>query len=519
MHARVVITVSSCLVAGAVCAAQERSAADDVARLRERLAIQQQRVEEQQQTLDDLKAQLKEAESAALMAASAPSTQAGAAQRPMNPTQEIARERPEGPSIEVGPARLRIGGYLGLTGLFRSTNAGGSVGTSFGSIPYGDTVQGNVSEARLSAQSSRISIRVDADFPEPRPRFRQLSGYFEMDFNGTTPGTVAVTSSSVGFRLRHAFAEVRYGGTFLLSAGQAFSLMTPAKRQISMWPSDVEISQAVDTNYLAGLIWDRAPQFRLTWRPSTRFNWAVSLENPEQQLGRGVVTLPACCAADLDAQYNTGSDELKVPNLIPDTATRVAFNPTESFHIDVGGVLRVFRHTIHPYDNDFKEVGGGATLNGRLNVSSSTTLLGQGAFGSGLGRYVGGLAPDVAFRRDGSITPIPTTSWVVGLEQRASSRVSLAGYYSGLTTGDRFDAEAEGGYVGFGYPGSSNSNNRRIHQLTGTGSYQIVRSDDRGSAQLTVQVSWLEREPWSRGAGPDAASALMVFAQVRYNLP
>jgi hypothetical protein len=483
MHARVVITVASCLMGGAVCAARERSA-----------------------------------ESAAQIAANASPTQAVVAQRPMNPTQEIAKERPEGPAIEVGPARLRIGGYLGLTGLFRSTNAGGNVGTSFGSIPYGDTVHGNVSEARLSAQSSRISIRVDADFPERRPRFRQLSGYFEMDFNGTTPGTVAVTSTSVGFRLRHAFAEVKYGETFLLSAGQAFSLMTPAKRQISMWPSDVEISQAVDTNYLAGLIWDRAPQFRLTWRPSSVFNWAVSLENPEQQLGRGLVTLPACCAADLEAQYNTGSDELSVPNLIPDTATRAAFNPTESLHIDVGGVLRVFRHTLRPYDNDFKEVGGGATLNGRLEVSS-TTLLGQGAFGSGLGRYVGGLAPDVAFRRVGSITPIPTTSWVVGLEQRASSRVSLAGYYSGLTTGDRFDAEAEGGYVGFGYPGSSSSNNRRIHQLTGTGSYQIVSSGDRGSAQLTVQVSWLEREPWSQGTGPDAASALMVFAQVRYNLP
>ena len=78
------------------------------------------------------------------------------------------------------------------------------------------------------------------------------------------------------------------------------------------------MSQAVDTNYLAGMIWSRTPQVRLTWRPSTRINWAVSVENPEQQLGKGLVTLPACCASDIDAQYNTGADELKVPNLMPD---------------------------------------------------------------------------------------------------------------------------------------------------------------------------------------------------------
>ena len=29
---------------------------------------------------------------------------------------------------------------------------------------------------------------------------------------------------------------------------------------------------------------------------------------------------------DIDAQYNTGSDELNVPNLMPDFHTRVAFN-------------------------------------------------------------------------------------------------------------------------------------------------------------------------------------------------
>ena len=445
--------------------------------------------------------------------------QADPGQPPSNPTQEVAAERPEGPALPLGPARLRIGGYLGLTGLYRSVNAGGGVGTSFASIPYEDTVQGNVSETRLSAQSSRISIRVDADYDQPRPRFRRLSGYFEMDFNGTTPGTVAVTSSGVGFRLRHAFAEVQYGETFLLAAGQAFSLMTPAKNQLSTWPSDFEISQAVDTNYLAGLIWDRAPQLRLVWRPSPRFNWAVSAENPEQQLGRAWITLPLCCASDIESQYNTGSAELAVPNLMPDLVTRVALNPTESLHVDLGGVFRVFRHTVQPYDEDFKETGGGVSLNLRLDASDRTTFLLQGAVGSGLGRYVGGLVPDAAFHPDGSISPIGTTSWVFGLEQGLSSTMSLGGYYSGVTADDRYFLDTGGGYIGHGYPGAPSSHNRRVQEITATASYQIVKTPDRGSAQLNLQTSWLTRESWPQTSGPDSATTVMFFAQVRYNLP
>ena len=445
--------------------------------------------------------------------------QAKPGQQPSNPTQEIAREQPQGPAMAAGPARLRVGGYLGVMGIYRSTNSGGGIATSFASIPYEDTVQGNVSETRLSAQSSRISLRVDADFPEPETRFRRLSGYFEMDFGGTTPGAVAVTSTSVGFRLRQAFAEVQYGRTFFLAAGQAFTLMTAQKDQISIWPSDVEMSQAVDTNYLAGMIWARSPQVRLTWRPSTHINWAVSLENPEQQLGRGVVVLPACCETDIDAQYNTGADELRVPNLFTDIVTRVAYNPVKPLHVDVGGVVRVFRHTVAPYDDDFKDVGGGASINARYNVNAGTRLLIQTGFGSGLGRYVGGLVPDAAFRQDGSISTISTLSWVGGVEQRISPKLSVAGYYSGLDTDANFDLDTDGSYIGFGFPGASNSNNRRIQEITGTGSYQFLRSTDRGSGQFNLQASWLKREPSSGGNALASAKAFLFFAQVRYNLP
>jgi hypothetical protein len=437
-------------------------------------------------------------------------------QQPLNPTQEVAGERPEGNALDVGPAKLRIGGYLGLTGLYRSTNSGGGPGTAFATTPYSDQVEGNVSETRLTAETSRLSIRVDAEFPE---NFRRLSGYFEMDFSGNAPGNVAVTSSSYTLRLRHAFAEMQYRDVLFLSAGQAFTLMTAVKDQLSMWPSDVELTQAVDTNYVAGMVWARLPQVRLTWRPSKRFNWAVSIENPEQQIGNDLIELPGCCTSDIDAQYNTGTEQLRTPNLMPDILTRVALRPVDAIHVDVGGVLRVFHHTVSPYDDSFTQVGGGGSVNADIRVTSTTRLIAQSAFGSGMGRYVGGLVPDVSFGSDGSIRPIGTVSWVAGIEQKVSPRAALAAYKSGVVTDHRYALDVDGGYIGYGFPGSPNSNNRWIQELTGTFSYLVTKTQRRGSVQLGVQTSWLKRVPWSQGSGPPSASALLFFAQIRYNLP
>jgi hypothetical protein len=125
----------------------------------------------------------------------------------------------------------------------------------------------------------------------------------------------------------------------------------------------------------------------------------------------------------------------------------------------------------------------------------------------------------VAFRSDGSIDPVPTTSWVAGVEQTVSSHVSMAGYYSGVHIDDTWFADTDGSAIGFGFPGAPNTVNRSIREITGTLSFLVVRTENRGSAQVNIQTSWLRREPWWQGDGPPNASAFLFFAQVRYNLP
>ena len=285
-----------------------------------------------------------------------------------------------------------------------------------------------------------------------------------------------------------------------------------------MWPSDYELSAAVDMNYLAGTVWDRSPQVRFTFRPSAAFNWAIAAENPEQQIGT-VVRLPACCTSDLEAQYNIGSNGLSVPNLMPDIVSRAAFNTEKVFHLDVGGVLRVFRHTLTPYADSFRHAAGGLSANGRARTTDALTLIGQIAHGSGMGRYVGGLAPDVSVSADGAIHPIPTTAWTAGFEYRISAPFSIAAYDSGVRIDRSYSVDADGTFVGFGYPGSPNDSNRTIHQITGVFGWQPWKIAGRGSMQWNSQLSWLRRTPWSSGTGPSSADALMFLTQIRYNLP
>jgi len=240
--------------------------------------------------------------------------------------------------------------------------------------------------------------------------------------------------------------------------------MTPQKDQISIWPGDLETTQVVDTSYVAGMVQARLPQLRVTWRPKKSFNWAFSVENPEQQVGfTNIVVFPTCCTTDLNNQYNTGADEFKTPNLMPDFHSRIAFN-SQNFHLDFGGVLRVFHHKVFPYSTPYHwtQVAGGGNVNVGLKFTKTTKLIVQGAYGVGIGRYIGAIFPDVVVRPNLTINPLPVASWVTGIEQGVSKNVSVAAYYSGGWAQRASYRQSDATYVGCGFPDS----NRQIEEAT-----------------------------------------------------
>src|SRR5438477_3551335 len=109
--------------------------------------------------------------------------------------------------IKIGDATITPIGFMDLTNTYRSTNAGTSLQTNFGSIPYNNTVQGRLSEDKLSVANSRIGFRVDAV-----AKGYNILGYFEGDFVGGVGGNnTQVSSNSLLYRVRLYWVQARKG--------------------------------------------------------------------------------------------------------------------------------------------------------------------------------------------------------------------------------------------------------------------------------------------------------------------
>src|SRR6266487_3998076 len=96
------------------------------------------------------------------------------------PDSRAQTETPSSPlQIKIGDATVTPVGFMDLTNTYRSTNAGTSLQTNFGSIPYLNAPAGRLSEDKFSAANSRIGVRVDAV-----AKGWNVLGYFEGDFVG-----------------------------------------------------------------------------------------------------------------------------------------------------------------------------------------------------------------------------------------------------------------------------------------------------------------------------------------------
>jgi len=545
------LLLSFALVTSSICAFAQQSSLSEIDQLRAQLEKQQQRIEalesalaEQQNALLKLGLVNRKPESSAAVERPATYRETTAyevesrndaapsqEQQPLSPKAqqvedqlqrgpEIADVTPTTPALNLGPAKIRIIGYAALSNIYRSTNEGGNVATNFADLPFNNTVAGNTSEFRFSAQNSRLAFRADADL-----KSSQIAGYFEIDFVGQVPGNVAAAApSNYGLRMRHAWFDFKKG-RWEVTAGQLFSLMTPLKSDISPWPGDMSITQVIDQTFVAGLVWGRSPQVRAVYRYSDALSFGFSAENPEQQVGNSVV-FPAALASTLGSQYNVGTNGLEVPNTAPDFIAKAALDGrlgSHAAHIDVSGVMRVFRNYAPNQGNGVSNhnyaFGGGGNLNAALDISTGYKLVVNAFAGSGAGRYIGGLVPDVIVRPNGDISPIKSYSWVSGLEIAPNTRTGLYAYYSGLYGQKNVAVDTNGSFIGWGYPGASNAADRSIQEITSGFSHTVWKHENLGSVQFGVQYAFVFVHPWVAGTGPSDTHMHMVLGQVRYNLP
>lgn len=425
--------------------------------------------------------------------------------------------------FKIGGAEFTPLGFMDFTSVFRSTNVGSGIGTSFGSIPFnGASPAGQLSELRFSAQNSRVGIKVDAN-----PGDFKVRGYLEADFLGNAAANVFVGSHSNTLRMRLYWVDVRRGKWEVL-AGQSWSMMTPNRVGISPMPGDIFYSQDMDTNYQNGLIWLRTPGVRLVLHATDHITWGFALEDPEQFTG-GLVTFPAGFNT---AQVDDAGGNSKTPNKAPDIESKLAFDTHpngggRNFHVEIAGIYRAFRLNTPGLGNVSKS-GGGGSINANLELFKNFHLIANTFWSDGGGRYIFQLGPDftVNVNAAGNFVPSPlhAGSGIGGFEYTINKSLLYA-YYGGVYFGRDFQEVTAGPpptFTGYGYPDSNSSQNRTIQEAT-IGVNQTLWSDKKyGDLKLLTQISYLSRNPWSTTGTPgNAASAHlgMAFVNLRYDLP
>lgn len=420
--------------------------------------------------------------------------------------------------IHIGNATLTPVGFVDATAFFRTRNLGSGIGAQFGSLPFSNTVQGRLSETRLTAQNSRIGLMMDSQFGG-----NQVRGYLETDFLGAQPANAFVTSNSDSLRLRLYWLNLRRG-RFEFLAGQSWSMLTPGRVGISPMPSDIFYSQDMDTNYQVGLTWTRQLQFRFVYHATPNITAGLSLENPQQYVG-GAVVLPTGFNSN---QVDTGSNTA-TPNLHPDIIGKLAFDGHAGgklMHVELAGLLSTFK-IFNPTANATTSVtGGGGSLNANLELFKNFHLIATSFYSDGGGRYIFGLGPNFIVRPDNTLSLVHADSGIGGFEYQITPKTMYYGYY-GSAYFDRnysiIPAATLGGaptYVGFGFPGSPSSANKSVQEAT----FGIIRTfwknERYGALQLITQYSYLTRSPWNVAPGnPKNANLSQVYTDIRYVLP
>lgn len=427
------------------------------------------------------------------------------------PPEQAQVDPPQSPtSLRVGDAEFKIGGFIDAVAVTRSRTVGSGLGTSFGAIPLPDSPAGNLSETRLTAQSSRLSLLATNPV-----RGALVKGYLEFDFLGMQPPNALVTTNANGPRMRHSWIQVRTGG-FEFVGGQTWSLMTPNRQGVSPLPADVFFTQAIDPNFQVGLTWTRASQFRFVAHPSRTLAAAVALENPEQYVGTGVVLPASFPAGEVDNNGNTAT-----PNPYPDIIGKVTWDPQTGStrqHVEVATVVRGFR-TFDPASSaSYSKTGRGLSVNANVEPIHNLHLIATTFFSEGGGRYIFGLAPDFVINRDGSMTLVGSRSFVAGFEG-IIKRATLFGYYGAAHIDQQVTVDSTGRAIGYGVPGNTVAN-RQVNEATAGVNYTFWREPRYGSLQWIGQYSYLGRTPWSVPSDAKSDARLhMVFISARYTLP
>ena len=171
---------------------------------------------------------------------------------------------------------LTFGGWVDLTGIYRTRNLASDTGSVYNFIPYPQAKNYNTPESRFSARQSRFSVLAEGNVDSDT----HLAGYGEIDFEGAAQTANSVATNSFNPRMRQLSLEIdRTDLGFHVLAGQSWSLNAPSK--IGIDPRGVDAPGVIDFESVPGFLAARQPGIRVWQDIGPEFKIAASAENPQ----------------------------------------------------------------------------------------------------------------------------------------------------------------------------------------------------------------------------------------------
>lgn len=448
------------------------------------------------------------------------------------------------PTFCVGNVSITLGGFVDVTGFYRSRNETSGLTTNWAGIPFNNSPNGHIGELRESSQYSRFSMLVQGKAYDTG----NLTAYFEGDLNASGVSSTTVQTNSYSPRVRQAFGafdDTALGVHFL--AGQAYSLVTP--NAYGLVPRMEQLPLTIDSGYVPGFVYTRQPQLRLTKDFDGEFWIGASLETPQTvyafnsgAAGKTVAsltTLPGGIGAESGASLdlsNAGSGGLNTTtnysiNALPDIIVKAAADPGFG-HYEVYALGRQMEDRVSlPNSGQTKTalaggIGGATTIPVLPHLVDFT---GNVLAGYGIGRYGAGQLPDATIKANGAPSPLPEVEALVGLIGHPTPAIDLFSYLGLEDIGRKFFQSGTTGY-GYGSPLFDNSGcdielstlcpgtNVNTHSLedVSVGGWWRFLHGGYGTFETGLELSYARRQLYDGKGGAPSTNEGIAKLSVRY---
>ena len=379
---------------------------------------------------------------------------------PLAITQTAVDQLP--PIFRIGNISVRLGGFVDMSNIWRSSNLTSGPATAWNNFPYANSPNHGLPEERLSAQLTRFSTLLEAN---PTPSVR-LQSYIEADFGGSAATTNSVQISGYTPRLRQGyftFTQKKWGLHVLM--GQAWSLTTNYAKGVI--PRQEQLPAVTDNNQIPGITFTRVPQIRIGKDWSQKYWLALSIEDPQATFAFSKPFasgdyLPAAYGQTVGARsfYANSGGVLLNPNSsytynpAPDIVLKGAVD-TSFGHYEVFGLARWFRALVEApgatRTHKSTSFGGGVGAGMTMPLGTrALQLTGNVLAGQGVGRYGPSLIPDTTLNGQGSLSPVPEMMGSLGLIGHPTSSVLLYTYGGVEAAGRSRYIGADGHQYGYG---------------------------------------------------------------------